>query len=202
MLKISEKTRNIFIFLGVFILFCIIFYCFYEILPMLYPNGFRVFKHCYHGHDIGYIFYHYLKIFICFFLHYLPTVLFLKFIFNKIKDVKKRMWYIALAFPLTNLVYGVLDLFVGQFILFIPIRYNLITGFYYYTIGSTMFYYSILLLYILPSVLFTALILPKKYLPLKPEICKTTLLTILVSTLPFFLFILIMLIISCLMLIK
>ena len=103
------------------------------------------------------------------------------------------MWYVAFAIPLTNLLYIIIDLLTEKYI---PYSHFGLIGFYYDTISYTGYHFGVLLICFLPSVLITTWLLPKKYLPQKGEIYKTTLLTILVIILPFLLFAVVILIMT------
>lgn len=162
--KTEKKSRIwiIFAFVATFLIFYLCFHYVESILPKhnvwALMLGSREINYSYEIRI-------FLKHLICFVLHYLPTFLFLKYIFKKTEDIKKRMWFVALSIPLTNLLYGVIDFAVG----FLPI-YNaeswyklwFTDWFYMWTIGATILNFQILLSCFLPSVTLTALIIPKK----------------------------------------
>ena len=190
-LKINDKIKIILIYLGVFIFFYAIYWFFMEIFPQIYYIGF---PRCIHSDSVViYEKWRWLKSLIGFFIHYLPTFLFLKYVFKKVTDIKKRKWYIVFSIPLTILLYVIINLLIEKWL---PHKYYGLTWLYYNTIGSTGYYFGVLLICFLPSVLITTWLLPKKYLPQKGEIYKTTLITILVSILPFLLFAVVVLIMT------
>lgn len=197
----TEKNSKIWVIFAFVATFLIFYLCFHYVSSILPQKSHNVWALMLGSHEINY-FYEiriFLKFLICFLLHYLPTFLFLKYVFKKTKNLKKRMWFVALSIPLTNLLYGIIHFFVG----FLPI-YNaelwyklwFTDWFYMWTIGATILNFQILLSCFLPSVTLTALIIPKKYLPIKSEIWKTSLLTFAVSISPFVFLILLLLILK------
>lgn len=193
----NNKIKIIFAFIGVFIVFYVCFYYMTEIAP-LKLNAWGIYNP---NNKINY-FYEIYKLFkslICFFMHYLPTFLLLKYIFKKTESTKKRMWSVALALPLTSLFYFIIHILVSL----LPVYdakawYELwfTDWFFMETIGMTVLHFEFLLCCLLPSVILTSLIIPKKYLPIRSEICKTSLLTLAVCISPFVIFVILLVLIS------
>ena len=204
-MKINDKARNILIFMSAFtVIYMIMVCCFYlyDMSSSIDDGQIRYILSDYQKKEIIYnransnlLFY--LRSFIYALLHYLPTIFLLKFIFRKVIDTNKQIWCIAFALPLTNLIYCITHLYIQNLSIYNPdLWYKLwYTKIYMHTIGESEWIYIILLLMSLITVL-TALITPKKYLPIKKEISKTAILTFVVSVFPFLLMILLAIILK------